>query len=98
MPSSSLERPQSLQQTFARIEQPGVAHRAADPARPANELRIAADRFEDAVDSSVEHRDDLGQAGEDGDLPNARDQFAEHEVNAIAAALGLAIDSDGANA
>jgi len=80
------------------IEQSGVAHCAADSSRLANELRIAADSFEDAVDPGVEHRDNLGQAGHDGDLPDARDQLTEHEVNAIAAALGLAINGDGANA
>ncbi len=50
-----------LKGAFPGVEEPGEAHRVADPARRAYDLRSAARRREDAVHALVEHGDDLGQ-------------------------------------
>ena len=44
-----------------------------------------------AVNPCVEHGDDLGQARDDGDFADAREQLAEREADAVLAALRLAV-------
>src|SRR5260370_5678872 len=72
-----------LKRAFTRVKQSSVAHGASDSPRPSDDLRVAAGGSQYTVDSSVEHRDDLGQARNDGDFTDARKQLAEHEVDAV---------------
>ena len=53
--------------------------------------------LDDAVKPLVEHGDNLGQARDDGDFADAREQLAEREAEAALAALRLAVGGNGAN-
>ena len=77
-----------------RCRRASVAHRAADAAGPADYLRIAARCSEDTEKQRVKHGNNLGQTRGDGDLPNAREQFAKREVDAVPAALRLTVRGD----
>ena len=63
----------------------------------ADDLRIAARCLEDAVYPRVEHGDDLGQARDDCDFADAREQLAERQADAVLAALRLAVSGHGAD-
>ena len=79
------------------VEQSGVAHRAVDAARPADDLRVASRRAQDAEDAGVEHRHHLGEPGGDCDFSDTRQQLAERQVDPVAGALRLALDGDRAD-
>ena len=69
----------------------------ADAAGPADDLRIAARCPEDPEKPRVKHGNNLAQARGDSDLPNAREQFAKREVDAVPAALRLTVRGDTTN-
>src|SRR5208283_5029070 len=82
----------------ARLEEPGVGHDIADALRPSDDPRLAGRGLQHAKNARVENGDDLGQSRQNRDFSDARDQLAEHEIDAVLAALGLPLDGDGADA
>src|SRR5271165_252922 len=80
------------------VEQRGVAHDLTDSLRMPDDIGSATDGPQDTQNARVEHGHDLSQSGEQANLANSQDEFAEDIVYAASRSLRLTLRVDRANA